>query len=73
MFEVQNPGCEGQNPGYEGPMSLWVKYLDSLSFYTVWKSLYSLFLFPSQPDMSLPQLQTSRSLYVCVHYYVSSM
>ena len=23
MFEVQNPGCEGQNPSYEGPMSLW--------------------------------------------------
>ena len=22
MFEVQNPGCEGQNPTYEGPMSL---------------------------------------------------
>ena len=21
LFEVQNPGCEGQNPGYEGPMS----------------------------------------------------
>ena len=23
MLEVQNPGCEGQNPSYEGPMSLW--------------------------------------------------
>ena len=23
MFEVQNPGCEGQNPSYEGEMSLW--------------------------------------------------
>ena len=24
MFDVQNPGCEGQNPSYEGPMSVWV-------------------------------------------------
>lgn len=23
-FEVQDPGCEGETPSYEGPMSLWV-------------------------------------------------
>ena len=24
MFEVQNAICEGQNPSYQGPLSLWV-------------------------------------------------
>ena len=29
MFEVQNRSCEGQNPSYEGPMSLWEIFLVS--------------------------------------------
>ena len=34
-FEVQNPGCEGQNPGYEGPMSLWVVFIPNLRWSSI--------------------------------------
>ncbi|CAK9113901.1 unnamed protein product [Durusdinium trenchii] len=42
MFEVPNPGCEGQNPSYEGPMSLWETWFPRYVFQKASASILSL-------------------------------